>query len=65
MIRGLEVVQVDTNLVELQAMICCQNPTLNPAQMVTAIGRYLPEYAPDFTKCRRLEIYDAQEEIFR
>ena len=23
------------------------------------------EFAPDFTKCKRLEIMDAQEEIFR
>ena len=65
MIRKLLVEETSAHELRLDALICCQNPTLNPAQMVTAIGRYLPEYAPDFTKCRRLEIYDAQEEIFR
>ena len=65
MIRKLEIVQAGVNILELHARICCQNPTLNPAQMVTAIGLYLPEYAPVFTKCSRLEIYDTQEEIFR
>ena len=65
MIRKLDVVQADTNTLELHARICCQNPTLNPSQMVTAIAAYLPEFNPDFTKCSRLEIMDAQEEIFR
>ena len=65
MIRKLDVVQADDHTLQLQARICCQNPTLNPAQLVAAINLYLPEFAPDFTKCSRLEIMDAQEEIFR
>ncbi len=65
MIRSVNIRQTETGILELQARICCQNPTLNPAQMVAAIERYLPEFAPDFTKCSRLEILDAQEEIFR
>ena len=65
MIRRMQVVQTDTNTLELQTRICCQNPTLNPAQLVAAINNYLPEYAPNFTKCKRLEILDAQEKIFR
>jgi len=65
MIRRIQVVQTDANTLELQTRICCQNPTLNPAQLVAAINNYLPELAPDFTKCKRLEILDVQEEIFR
>ena len=65
MIRELGIAQKDANILELNARICCQNPTLNPAQIVAAIQLYLPDYAPDFTKCSRLEIMDAQEEIFR
>ena len=65
MIRRMQVVQTDTNTLELQTRICCQNPTLNPAQLVAAINHYLPEFAPNFTKCKRLEILDAQEKIFR
>ena len=65
MIRKLDVVRVDAHTLELNARICCQNPTLNPAQIVAAIGLYVPEFAPDFTKCSRLEILDNQEEIFR
>ena len=65
MIRSLKLNETDAGVLELRARICCQNPTLNPAQIVAAIGLYLPQYAPDFTKCSRLEIMDAQEKIFR
>ena len=65
MINKLEVNQPDRNTVELHALVCCQNPSLNPAQLVAAIALYLPEYEPNFTKCSRMEIMDAQEEIFR
>ena len=58
-------VQVEPGMLQLVARLCCQNPTLNPAQMVAAIQLYLPDFTPDFTKCSRLEILDAQEDIFR
>ena len=65
MIRKLNIKAVDDSVIELQARICCQNPTLNPAQIIAAVSVYLPQFKPDFTKCSRLEIMDAQEEIFR
>lgn len=65
MIRRIELTRTDANTLTMGALICCQNPTLNPAQIVAAITNYLPQYAPDFTKCRRLEIYTAQEKQFR
>ncbi len=65
MIRSFAITQHNTNTLVMDACICCQNPTLNPAQMVAAITNYLPQYAPDFTQCRRLEIYTAQDKQFR
>lgn len=65
MIRKLDVQKIEEGVLVLKARVCCQNPTLNPAQMIAAIQLYLPEFAPDFTKCSRLEIYDSNEEIFR
>ena len=65
MIRNIEIVAEGENTVTLNALICCQNPTLNPAQLVAAIELYMPDMAPDFSKCTRLEIYDSREEIFR
>lgn len=49
----------------LHARVCCQNPTLNPMLLVAAIEKYTPELRPDHARCRRLEIYDAAETIFR
>ena len=65
MIRRLEVAGIDGQTLELRALVCCQNPTLNPMQLVAAIERYAPAMKPDFAKCRRVEVYDTEENIFR
>lgn len=64
MIRSFEIRQLGTE-VELELVACCQNPTLNPIQLHGAILRYLPELTPDFARCRRVELYDTNENIFR
>ena len=65
MIKHFDVCQKDGNTLVINALICCQNPTLNPMQMVLAIQTYLPELEPSFSKCSRLEVYDDQEKVFR
>lgn len=65
MIRSLHQERQDDNTLCLYARICCQNPSLNPNQIVAAIAHYLPELTPDFSKCCRLEVFDQQETIFR
>ena len=65
MIRSLDINQKDENTIQISARICCQNPTLNPNQMVAAIEKYLPQLAPDFFSCRRVELYNTEEKIFR
>ncbi len=65
MIRSLAVSQADANAVILNARVCCQNPTLNPNQLVAAIQKYLPHLTPDFSRIRRLAVYDTNEQIFR
>ena len=65
MIKSLEVAQTDDNTVQLKARVCCQNPTLNPMQLHGAVVRHLPELAPDFAKCQRVELYDTDGNIFR
>lgn len=65
MIRFLQVKQETAREIYLEAVICCQNPTLNPAQITLAISNYLPALAPDFSKCSRIEIYDHDETVFR
>ena len=65
MIRKFFIAQTDGNTLLIAARVCCQNPTLNPLQISVAVEKYLPECKPDFAKCRRIEIYDTNETVFR
>ncbi len=65
MIKQLEIVQTDDKTILMKARICCQNPTLNPMLLHGAVVRYLPELTPDFVKNERIEIYDADGNVFR
>lgn len=65
MIRRISLNRVSDQELEIEALICCQNPTLNPAQIPAAIALYLPELKPNFSKCIRREIYDQNETVFR
>lgn len=65
MIHSLQVLAPDRETILIEAVVCCQNPTLNPIQLGAAVERYLPEYKADFVKYSRLEIYDTEENIFR
>ncbi len=65
MIQSLTVNALDESSLNLEAYICCQNPSLNPMQLSAAIENYLPELKPDFSRCSRLEIYDRNNNIFR
>ena len=65
MIRKIDVKMEDANTVKIESVVCCQNPTLNPAQFLAAITKYLPDLTPDFSKCTRIEIYNSNHKIFR
>lgn len=65
MIRSFTVAKQDEGIINIQAKVCCQNPSLNPMQIHAAITSYLPEFAPNFVTFRRNEIYDLQENVFR
>lgn len=65
LIKKLEIAQAGERELILNIRICCQNPSLNPMQLVAAIGLHLPKMKPDFVKCKRLEIYDLNQEVFR
>lgn len=65
MISKLEVLTEDENTIRLDAVVCAQNPSLNPQQLVAAIERYAPEYKPDFAKVRREEALTSDGSVFR
>lgn len=49
----------------LNCVVRAQNPGMNPMQLEKAIRQNLPECAPDFAVCRRLEFLDAEFRVFR
>ena len=64
MIRTLDVAAAPGELT-LDAVICCQNPTLNPALLCGAVCRYLPELTPNHSHIARIEIFDNTQTVFR
>ncbi len=65
MIKNLELEDVDANTLRIRALICCQNPALNPAQLVAAIATHKPKFAPEYAQYCREEVYDASEVVYR
>ena len=65
LIKSAKIARADAQTVTVDAMICCQNPSLNPMQMVAAIQRHIPDCAPNEIKCIRQEIYSINNEVFR
>ena len=65
LIKKLEIVRQEDQALALHCRVCCQNPALNPMQLPAAIELYLPDFQPDFVRCRREEIYDTNETVFR
>ncbi len=65
MIKALRVERTGQGELTIFARVCCQNPTLNPMQLSAAVEKYLPELAPDFAGCHRIEIYDSNNQVFR
>ena len=65
MIKNFGFQRHDDHTLVLFTRVCCQNPSLNPMQLVAAIEAYLPQFRPDFVKCRRLEVFDEQNITFR
>lgn len=65
LIRNMDISSEDDHTLKINARICCQNPALNPMQMISAIEQYLPDFKPDFVKYRRTEVFDTNETLFR
>lgn len=64
LIRKISLIE-DANALHLTALVSAQNPSLNPLLLTAAIARYLPELEPDFVRCRRVEVFDENGEVFR
>ena len=65
MIRSMEVRRLNRQELQLDGVICAQNPALNPQYLTKAVERYLPECVPSFSTAHRVEIYDGDMQVFR
>ncbi len=62
LIKGIACEQTDEKTLVLRATICCQEPSLNPMQILAAIDTYIPELSPDSSRCVRHEVYYRQSD---
>lgn len=65
MIQNLCIAQAGEKALILNATVCCQNPTLNPSQLVQAVCEMIPELAPNYATYSRIEVFDKNNEVFR
>ena len=65
MIQAIALEPLDTKTLRIRATICCQNPALNPAQLVAAIAANKKSYMPEYAEYFREEIFDSSHNVFR
>ncbi len=65
MIRSLELSRLSAQELQMETVICAQNPALNPQYLMKAVERHLPACVPDFYQAHRLEVYDGEMKVFR
>lgn len=65
MLLSMQLRRLSAQELALDVTVQAQNPGLNPQLLVTAIETHLPQLAPDFSVVRRLEVLDAEGNIFR
>ena len=65
MLCELQISCIDEHTMEWEVLVCAQNPSLNPQMLISALEVHAPQWAPDETHCKRIEIYDAEGHVFR
>lgn len=65
MIQSLELSRLSDQELRLEAVVCAQNPSLNPQYLLKAVERYAPDCVPDFCRYHRVEVYDENRNVFR
>jgi len=65
MIRYLKVTRQSEQELLLDAVVCAQNPSLNPALLVSVVEAYLPDCKPDHAVIRRMEVLREDSTPFR
>ena len=55
----------EEGVIRMDALLRAQDPPLSPQLLLSAADKYLPDLKPDFARMKRVEIYDAENKIFR
>jgi len=65
MLKQMQVTKTSDTTLEMNVLVCAQNPALNPQLLINAIELYAPELMPDAVQICRMEIFDAEGNVFR
>ena len=65
MIVSADTEMADAHTAVIEAVVCAQNPTLNPMYLAEAVRTCLPRYAPDAVSVCREEVLDAAGKVVR
>ncbi len=65
LISSIEFSISDPARLTVNAVIAAQNPSLNPALIVSAFQRLAPDLTPEAAFFKRMEVYDAEYNVFR
>ena len=65
MISSISFVKSDPTHLSAEAVIAAQNPSLNPALLVAAVRRFASDLSPSAAFFKRMEVYDAEYNVFR
>ena len=57
-INAVRVIVTSDSELLIDTIVAAQNPSLNPMLIIDAIRQFIPEFAPDFTVCKRIELFD-------
>ena len=60
-----KIVQTDDKHIEMEVLVCAQNPSLNPQLLITAVELYAPALQPDYVEISRIEVFDTEGHVFR
>ena len=65
MIQSINVQRLNGQALRINAVISCQEPSLNPTQLSGAVTKYLPQCTPNFVRFRRCQLFNSENQVFR
>ena len=64
-VRDIEFAAGEDGALNLRVKLSAQNPSVSPDNFISAIALHAPELTPDFASFKRVEVFDADMNVFR